>query len=109
MVVYEVSDPAEFEDSNMEADFYTLVLILFYQGKHDKHSRNVVQELADSPDFATGVRFHVNNVDESFELAEQYHVKHFPTYLMLKSGQVVDNLATPRDADVIRERIVKNK
>lgn len=109
MVVYEVSDPAEFQDSNMEADPNTLVFVLFYQSNHDKHVREIVERLAESPAFATSVRFHANDVEDSLELAEEYHIKHFPTCLMLKSGQVVEKLVTPRDEEVIRERIEKNK
>lgn len=109
MVVYQVSDADEFRDSNMEADVNTLVFILFHQGNHDKNSLKIIEKLSETPAFASSVRFHANDVDDSHEVADEYHIKHFPTCLMLKGGQVVEKLVTPRDEEVIRERIEKNR
>lgn len=106
MVVYTVSDADEFKDDNLEADRDTLVFIVFYK-HHDKHILDAVKTLSEDPTYS-GCKFYSSDVDESDELAEEYHVKHLPTCVLLKAAEVVGKLPTPRDVGVIQEFIEKN-
>ncbi|KAK5070242.1 hypothetical protein LTS08_007917 [Lithohypha guttulata] len=110
MTVYEVSDASEFKYDNLVVDLNTLVFILFYDsnGVSSQAILQWVENLSNSMDCAS-VRFHKNDVVESDELAEEYHIKHFPTCLFLKGGQVVDKLQTPRDEEVVKEAVMKNQ
>lgn len=106
MVVYTVSDAYEFKDDNLEADRDTLIFIIFYK-HHDKYILDAVKTLSEDPAYS-GCKFHSSDVDESDELADEYHVKHYPTIIMLKAAEVVAKLPTPRDMGVIREFLEKN-
>lgn len=106
MVVYVVSDAYEFKDDNLEADRDTLIFIVFYRHQN-KQILDTVKALSEDPAFSN-CKFHSSDADESDELAEEYHVKHFPTIVMLKAGEIVAKVPTPRDEAVIREYIQKN-
>lgn len=106
MVVYTVSDAAEFKDDNLEVDRDTLVFIVFYRHQN-KHILKDIETLSEDPALSD-CKFHASDADEQDELADEYHVKHFPTCVLLKGGEVVAKVPTPRDQAVIREYIERN-
>lgn len=106
--VYQVSDPSEFREDNLIEDPNTVVFILFYNSK-DKASKEAVQfveGLANDLDYA-GVKFHMNDLNESDELADEYHVKQTPACLFLRQGKVFDKVMS-LDEGLIRRKLRKN-
>lgn len=106
MVVYTVSDAAEFKDDNFEVDRNTLFFIVF-ERHQNKHILNDIKKLSDDPALSD-CKFHASDADESDELADEYHIKRFPTCGLLKGGEIVAKVPTLRDQAVIREYIQKN-
>jgi thioredoxin 1 len=48
------------------------------------------------------------NVDEEPGLAQQFNVLSIPTFMIFKSGQVVDQFSGAMSKDVLRQRIEKH-
>lgn len=108
MTIYQVDDASEFKEDNLVTDPNTLVFLIIHD--HESASKTTLQwveNLSQDREFAA-VKFHKNDAKEKDEVADEYGVKHFPTCLLLKGGQVVGKVPTPRDENVIREALVKN-
>ncbi|KAJ9655137.1 hypothetical protein H2198_005912 [Neophaeococcomyces mojaviensis] len=110
MTIYAVSDASEFKDDNLETDSNTLIFLILYSSHdHNEDLRHRIEKLSNSPEFAE-VKFHEHKVhDDDSELAMEYHVKHFPTCLYLKGGQVVDMVVMPKDEKDVVEKLARNK
>ncbi len=65
----------------------------------------IVDELASELDSVTVAKV---NVDEEQELARQYNILSIPTFLVFKSGQVVEQFSGSMSKDALKERIEKH-
>lgn len=107
MTIYVVDDASEFKYDNVTTDPDNLIFLIIYDHhKASKIALEWVENLSQDNDFAS-VRFIKNDAAKE-EIADEFGVKHFPTCLLMKGGQVVGKIPTPRDENVIREALVKN-
>ncbi|MBT4857041.1 thioredoxin [Candidatus Uhrbacteria bacterium] len=65
----------------------------------------VVDELASEMD---GVTIGKVNVDDNAELARQFNVLSIPTFIVFKSGQVVEQFSGSMSKDALKEKLEKH-
>ena len=65
----------------------------------------IVDELAGEVDGVTVAKV---NVDDEQELARQYNILSIPTFLVFKSGQVVEQFSGSMSKEALKERIEKH-
>lgn len=62
----------------------------------------IVEEIAQELEGVTVAKV---NVDENQELAQQYNILSIPTFIVFKSGQVVDQFSGAMSKEVLKERL----
>lgn len=65
----------------------------------------IVDELATELE---GITVGKVNVDENPDLARQFNILSIPTFIIFKSGQVVEQFSGSMNKEMLRERIVKH-
>jgi len=65
----------------------------------------IVDELATELE---GVTVGKVNVDENPDLARQFNILSIPTFIIFRSGQVVEQFSGSMNKEMLRERIVKH-
>jgi len=65
----------------------------------------IVDELAAEMEGVTVAKV---NVDEEQQLAQQFNILSIPTFLVFKSGQVVEQFSGSMSKDALKERIEKH-
>ena len=65
----------------------------------------IVEELAGE---LTNVKVLKVNVDDNVELAQRYNILSIPTFIIFKSGQVVDQFSRTMSKDELKERVEKH-